>query len=77
MAEGKHSRKDLMRAASMADAAPVLSYTPRGQLDSAFQDSDAGFDQLASSVGGGRAPTARGAAGTVGSSSSNSRKPGR
>ena len=60
---------------SMADAAPMLSTTPRGsqsQLGSAFQDGDGAFDAGYSKAAG---TTAGG--GSRGGSSSVSRKPGR
>lgn len=39
------SKRDIGRTMSMADAAPMLSTTPRGsQLGSAFQDGDGAFD---------------------------------
>lgn len=72
--DGKR-RSDIGRAMSMADAAPMLSTTPRGsqsQLGSAFQDGDGAFDAGYSKAAG---TTAGG--GSRGGSSSVSRKPGR
>lgn len=70
-------RRDIGRAMSMADAAPMLSTTPRGsQLGSAFQDGDGAFDASYSKMAGaGAGPTTGG--GSRGGSSSTSRKPGR
>eukprot|EP00752_Nemacystus_decipiens_P004093 g3746.t1 len=69
--DGK-KRSDIGRAMSMADAAPMLSTTPRGsQPGSAFQDGDGAFDASYSKAAG----TAVGG-GSRGGSSSTSRKPG-
>ncbi|CAM9885596.1 unnamed protein product [Ectocarpus sp. 6 AP-2014] len=63
---GSSNKRDIGRQMSMADAAPMLSATPRsGQLGSAFQDGDGGFDT-----------TGAGARAAGGSGSSSSRKPG-
>lgn len=73
--DGKR-RSDIGRAMSMADAAPMLSTTPRGsQLGSAFQDGDGAFDASYSKVTGAAGTAAGG--GSRGGSSSTSRKPGR
>lgn len=66
------SRKDINRAMSMAEAAPMLSTTPRGPLGSAFQE-ETSFD----SRGGAKGASGSAAAGAASVSSSSSRKPGR
>lgn len=69
---------DIGRAMSMADAAPMLSTTPKGsQLGSAFQDGDGAFDASYGKVAGAAAGAAATGGGSRGGSSSNSRKPGR
>lgn len=73
-------RREIGRAVSMAEAAPILSQSPRGggggdhhQPGSAFQDGDGAFDSsYGRTAAGGAAATARGGGGA-----SNSRKPGR
>lgn len=65
-------RKDINRAMSMAEAAPMLSTTPRGALGSAFQE-ETSFD----SRGGAKGASGSAAAGAASVSSSSSRKPGR
>lgn len=80
MAGLRGGSREIGRAMSMADAAPMLSATPRSQAGSAFQDGDGTFDANYSKIagssaaaGGAGGTSSRGAAG----GSSSSRKPGR
>lgn len=76
MAANGGGKRDIGRAMSMAEAAPMLSTTPRGsQLGSAFQDGDGAFDASYGKIAGAAAGTTAGGGSRVGSAST--KKPGR
>lgn len=59
MVEGNaKGRKEINRAVSMADAAPMLSTTPRAGLGSAFEEGES-FDSRSNTARGGASSSAR------------------
>ena len=74
MAGNRKEPLNLNRAMSMAEAAPILSTTPRSQMGSAFQEGDS-FAAGATSAS--TAAVGAGGRSAGGGASSSSRKPGR
>ena len=72
----KKEQLNLNRAMSMAEAAPILSTTPRSQMGSAFQEGDSFAAGTTGASGASTATVGAGRSGAGGASSS-SRKPGR